>query len=328
MIRIPFVRFSGFQDYLTRSPKVRPNLPEIYNIDENLLDDVQPCYKGFVVRFPDQSQAYLHPFESNCQRRVGASVLSRLLGFNIVPDTRAIEVPRQKLSSLNDGKIFSSLFGTLCDWVHGLTAKHYLRVPQNRHKPLDEKNLIELYLFFLIAMDADFHGNNIIVKDCSDPHGQPVLFAIDNEKTGAKKDLFLKSLNKFPERLRQQIEGKPIPVETLEKLRRFVENKSGYTQQLVPYYFPAQAENFFRVAQKLYELKVVPNLGMVYEITSGLLGGHTHAVSPQPPSETTAAMFKIVTPNPQVTPGSTLIAGKTETEPENEQALSEKQLSI
>ncbi len=265
------LKFSGFHHYLSPTGEkdkkaYGKQFKKVYEL-ETARDSLEfsNIHQGFQVKFPDQSSAYLHPFQNNAHHRVGAYKLSKLLNFNLAPKVKAIKLS----NGLLDGQKKThpkSLFGTLCDWIPGQTYHDFIAANPDPSAIFNKQNAIELYLFSLISLDSDFHDRNIIVGPATQTGKPPKLYAIDSEKTGAKQKALLSGHTKFPQALKNQIEGEDIPAETLAKIRVFLSDLPRVKQKLIPYFSENQVESFVNMARILLLKEEVPRQGELKEL--------------------------------------------------------------
>jgi hypothetical protein len=254
------LRFSGFQHFLCKvdeddkekfqkHPNLRTLKPEI-----RAKVEVKAIHKGVKLTLPDKSTAYLHPFQTNSHYRVGAYKLSKGLKFNLVPKIKAVK--------LNDFLQYdqvktTSKVGTICEWIPGETYHDFYAKTPQAATSFDKKNIAELYLFSLISMDSDFHDRNIIVGPKTGEYVSQRLYAIDSEKTGARPEELLKTLNKFPESLSEQVAGEDIPRATLEHIKAFLADRPNSEHKLKRY-SPRQIDAMYNMASLLALKEEIP----------------------------------------------------------------------
>jgi hypothetical protein len=255
---ISSIRFAGIKDNLVPNEAGKQHVPHVksvYALKPGAIKSAEPCAQGAKIQLQDDSFAYVHPYDANVHNRIGANKLAKLLQFDISPKVKAISIPE---SLSHDKPRPTSLFGTIVDWIDGPTFKKFSGMASPKRKQFDQQNLTELYLFYLISQDSDFHNRNIIVKIPSEKDTPVKLFAIDNEKTGANPLDFIAKLKKYPAELKKRVAGKTLPGPTLVKLQHFVDNKSTGAAKLKTYFPDEHVENSYKIAQYILELGKVP----------------------------------------------------------------------
>jgi hypothetical protein len=211
--------------------------------------DIAPQNK---ITFPDDSTAYFREFHSGMTRLLvpyshfvlhekGASELGKLLGLRVVPNTELACICRRhgkdRIASLQEG-----IVGTDFEKMS----------PQQLQKATKSFNqIIELYLYTVIAYDTDKKESNIFFNEATNR-----LFSIDNEYSGPEQTQFPL---KFPPALEAAIVNKPIPLGYLDRLRQFINHRSKHTAKLLPYYSPKAINGMFQRAEMLLNAgRVIP----------------------------------------------------------------------
>ncbi len=249
------LRFAGMMDYARQ--KIRP-----YGLGGMQVDSVEISKKNLTTTgyinntrsylFPDNTSAYFKRDNGggNIQRERGAYILSRILELSIIPETVIAEIP-------SDDRIFDdseTMIGSLQEGVSG----NLLEVYGRRFKPLklnegdiSQTDLIELFLYTIIAYDDDQHDRNLML----DTTGK--LFSIDNEYSGPKAQVDghfpdVEVLKPFFEKLPET-----LPDKYIQQLMHFVINRDDYFRQLQPYYTDDVIECMFTRAEFIIDNPVI-----------------------------------------------------------------------
>jgi hypothetical protein len=184
----------------------------------------------------------------------GASVLSDLLGLDVVMRSEMVNLPK-----LSPGHPFAALsgLGVLSEWVENLP---YAQAPDEiKQKALqDRERLFQLYIYLAIARDQDQHDENIVI---SQPDHQ--LWSIDHEKSGGCSDSALNPLT--PLEIFDPILNQPLPRKLTKKLQQFIANQPENESLLRAYYSPQQVHEIFQRAQYLATFPVAQPILEFYE---------------------------------------------------------------
>ncbi len=251
-------------------PKVKPYGLGGMHVDTVEINKKDLTTTGFInnVRtymLPDNTAAYFKRDNGrgNFHRERGAYVLSRMLELTIIPPTVITELP-------SDDRFFDgseTMVGSLQEGVQGNMLEAYGR----RFKPLPLKpnditqdDLIELFLYTVIAYDDDQHDRNLILGN------DGKLYSIDNEYSGPRalgEDYFpdVEVLKPFFENLPDT-----LPDKYIQQLLHFVINRDDYFKQLQPFYDDPVIEGMFHRTQFIIDHPVIKRPRVFFDDHRGL----------------------------------------------------------